>query len=188
LVRPEEAWEAASDLSSQHHIIWVDRPFRRVSSVMPKLYDDIWTGAKGMYKLEPAIEDGGEVIIYAPHIDEISYTHRPHHRRRLGTTLATTFIKQWDTLQGLSARGDCAQHAPQGDRHVTTRTTGIEYPRIQRHAGDARSHASAASRSTLAISIRIRSASMSGRIVRTEGILLVPKAGEMLYRIKPDQS
>ena len=37
---PEEAWEAASDLSSQHHIVWVDRPFKRVLSVMPKLYDD----------------------------------------------------------------------------------------------------------------------------------------------------
>jgi NAD(P)-dependent dehydrogenase (short-subunit alcohol dehydrogenase family) len=54
---------------------WLGRRFRRVLSVVPLMYDDIWTAAKGMYKLEPVVEDGGEVIIYAPHIDEISYTH-----------------------------------------------------------------------------------------------------------------
>jgi nickel-dependent lactate racemase len=37
--------------------------------------DDLWTAAKAMYKTEPAIADGGEVIIYAPHLTEVSYTH-----------------------------------------------------------------------------------------------------------------
>src|SRR5204863_5725410 len=64
---PEEAYDAAADLSSQVHINWVERPFRRVLSVMPKMYEDLWTAAKGMYKLEPAVADGGEVILYAPH-------------------------------------------------------------------------------------------------------------------------
>ena len=36
------------------------------------MYEDIWTGAKGFYKLEPVVADGGEVILYAPHITEIS--------------------------------------------------------------------------------------------------------------------
>ncbi|MEM7030632.1 MAG: lactate racemase domain-containing protein, partial [Chloroflexota bacterium] len=58
---PEEAYEAAADLSSQIHIKWLDQPVKRVLSVMPKLYDDIWTAAKGMYKMEPVIADGGEV-------------------------------------------------------------------------------------------------------------------------------
>jgi len=71
----QEAWERASALSSQVHIVWVARPFRRVLSIMPHLYDDLWTAAKGMYKMEPAVADGGEVVIYAPHIDEVSYTH-----------------------------------------------------------------------------------------------------------------
>ena len=51
----QAAWEAASALSAQVHIVWVDRPFRRVLSIMPHLYDDLWTAAKGMYKMEPAI-------------------------------------------------------------------------------------------------------------------------------------
>lgn len=69
---PEEAYDAAADLSSKLHIVWVNKPFRQVLSVMPRMYDDIWTAAKGMYKMEPAVQDGGEVIIYAPHVDEIS--------------------------------------------------------------------------------------------------------------------
>ena len=42
-------------------MIWVDKPFDRVLSVMPPMYDDLWTAAKGMYKTEPAVADGGEV-------------------------------------------------------------------------------------------------------------------------------
>src|SRR5438067_8788716 len=71
---PEAAYDAAADLSAKLHIRWVERPFERVLSVMPEMYADIWTAAKGMYKLEPVVADGGEIIIYAPHIDEISYT------------------------------------------------------------------------------------------------------------------
>ena len=39
------------------------------------MYDDLWTGGKVMYKLEPVVADGGDLIIYAPHITEVSYTH-----------------------------------------------------------------------------------------------------------------
>ena len=38
-------------------IVVVERPYRRVLSVMPEMYDDLWTAAKGMYKLEPAVAD-----------------------------------------------------------------------------------------------------------------------------------
>ena len=70
-----DAWQAASELSRQRHIVWVDRPYRTVVSVMPPMYADVWTAGKGMYKIEPAVADGGEVIIYAPHIREVSVTH-----------------------------------------------------------------------------------------------------------------
>jgi lactate racemase len=70
-----EAWSEAADLSSQLNIIRVPRPFTRVLSMPSPIYDDLWTAAKAMYKTEPAIAAGGEVIIYAPHLTEISYTH-----------------------------------------------------------------------------------------------------------------
>jgi len=95
---PEEAWQAAADLSSQVHVIYVDRPYRRVLSVMPRMYDDLWTAAKGMYKMEPAIADGGEVVIYAPHINEISYTHGKIIDR-IGYHVRDYFVKQWDRFK-----------------------------------------------------------------------------------------
>ena len=63
-----ETWAQAAELSAQRHIVWVEKPFQRVLSIMPPIYRDLWTGAKGMYKLEPVVADGGEVVIYAPHI------------------------------------------------------------------------------------------------------------------------
>ncbi|MBL9126363.1 MAG: DUF2088 domain-containing protein, partial [Verrucomicrobiales bacterium] len=72
---PEEAWTGASDLSRQIHITYKDRPFRTILSCAPTMYDELWTGGKCMYKLEPVLADGGELIIYAPHITEISLTH-----------------------------------------------------------------------------------------------------------------
>lgn len=183
--RPEDAWEAASDLSSQLHILWVDRPYKRVLSVMPKLYDDLWTGAKGMYKLEPAIEDGGEVIIYAPHIEEVSYTHG-HIIDQVGYHTRDYFIKQWDKFRDFPL-GVIAHSTHLKGIGSYDETTGIEHPRI---------------RVTLATRIprerceKINLGYLDPDSINiedwknreAEGILLVPKAGEMLYRIKSGQS
>jgi len=46
-----------------------------VLSVVPPMYTEIWTGAKGFYKVEPVVADGGEVILYAPHIRELASSH-----------------------------------------------------------------------------------------------------------------
>ncbi|MGH9766317.1 MAG: lactate racemase domain-containing protein [Blastocatellia bacterium] len=179
---PEDAYEEAASLSSRIHINWVERPFKRVLSVMPKMYDDIWTASKGMYKLEPAIEDGGEVIIYAPHIDEISYTHG-RILDEIGYHVRDYFVKQWGRFK----------HHPWGVIAHSTHLrgiggydaeTGVESPRI---------------RVTLATKIprercervnldyldpeTINLDEWKGR--EDEGILFVPKAGEMLYRLKP---
>ncbi|HEX6623497.1 MAG TPA: lactate racemase domain-containing protein, partial [Pyrinomonadaceae bacterium] len=95
---PEEAYEAAADLSSKLHIKWVEKPYERVLAVMPKMYDDLWTAAKGMYKLEPAVADGGEVVIYAPHVEEVSYTHG-HLLDEVGYHVRDYFLKQWDRFK-----------------------------------------------------------------------------------------
>ena len=116
----KEAWRAAADLSSQVHIVWVDEPFRRVLSVMPSLYDDLWTAAKGMYKVEPAVADGGEVIIYAPHIAEVSYTHGPDiDKHRL--PLPRLFREAVGEIQGRPAKRACALDASRGQGSTTLR-------------------------------------------------------------------
>jgi len=63
---PEDAWAACAEVSAETHVTYLDRPVRRVLSIMPSKYEDIWTAAKGFYKLELIVADGGEVIIYAP--------------------------------------------------------------------------------------------------------------------------
>ena len=44
-------------------------------SCAPEMYDELWTAGKAMYKLEPAVAVGGEVVIYAPHLDVVSHVH-----------------------------------------------------------------------------------------------------------------
>jgi nickel-dependent lactate racemase len=95
---PEDAWSAASDLSDKLHITYVDKPYHTVLSCAPKMYDDIWTAGKCMYKLEPVVADGGKLIIYAPHIDEISYTHG-EILDQIGYHTRDYFVKQWDKFK-----------------------------------------------------------------------------------------
>ncbi len=72
---PEDAWAACAEVSAQTHVTYLERPVRRVLSIMPTKYEDIWTAAKGFYKLEPIVADGGELIIYGPHISQVSVMH-----------------------------------------------------------------------------------------------------------------
>ncbi len=70
-----EAHRAACELSAQVHITWLDRPYRCVLSVLHPIFDELWTGAKGIYKVQPITEEGGEIILYAPGVKLISATH-----------------------------------------------------------------------------------------------------------------
>src|SRR6266699_6835349 len=93
-----DAWNQAADLSAKINIITVQQPFKRVLSMPSTMYDDLWTAAKAMYKNEPAIADGGEVIIYAPHITEISYTHGKLIDQ-VGYHVRDYFLKQWERFK-----------------------------------------------------------------------------------------
>lgn len=91
---PLAAWAAAADVSAQTHIRYLDAPVRRVLSLIPDKYVDLWTGAKGFYKVEPVVADGGEVVLYAPHIKEIAATHPAI--AGIGYHCRDYFLKQWD--------------------------------------------------------------------------------------------
>lgn len=178
---PHEAWEAASALSAEKHIIYVEKPFRRVLSVMPKLYDDLWTAAKGMYKMEPAIADGGEVVIYAPHIDEVSYTHG-QLIDDVGYHCRDYFLAQWDKFKNYP--GSILAHSTHvkglGTYDVAT---GVETPRIQVSLATGISPERCRRINLGYIDPdSIRMEDWQGR--ESEGVLLVPRAGEMLYRVK----
>jgi nickel-dependent lactate racemase len=178
---PHEAWQAAAALSAQVHVVWVERPFRRVLSVMPPMYEDLWTAAKGMYKVEPAVADGGEVIIYAPHLTEVSYMHGPAIEA-IGYHCRDYFLGQWDRFSNV-AGGVLAHSTHLKGLGSFDAATGVETPRV---------------RVTLATGIpeeRCRRLNLGyldpaevdvdawkGR--EDEGVLVVPRAGETLYRLR----
>ncbi len=182
---PEEAYEAAAELSSKLHIRWVDRPFERVLSVMPTIYDDIWTAAKGMYKLEPVVADGGEVIIYAPHIDEISYTHG-RLIDEIGYHVRDYFLKQWERFRHYPG-GVLAHSTHLRGMGEYNAETGLESPRI-RVTLATRISEERCRRLNLGYCDPDRVDLDDWRDRQLEGLLLVPRAGEMLYRLKAQSS
>jgi nickel-dependent lactate racemase len=94
---PRTAWAAAADVSAQTHVRYLDAPVRRVLSLIPAKYDEMWTGAKGFYKVEPVVADGGQVVLYAPHIREIARTHPAIER--IGYHCRDYFLEQWDRFK-----------------------------------------------------------------------------------------
>ena len=93
----ESAWAANANVASATHIKWLDAPYKRIVSKIPEMYEDLWTGAKGVYKMEPVCADGGEVIVYAPHITEISEMHQG--LADIGYHCIEYFTKQWDKFK-----------------------------------------------------------------------------------------
>jgi lactate racemase len=176
---PEAAWRPAAELSAQIHIRFVDKPFQRALAVMPPLYDDLWTGAKGMYKVEPVIAAGGEVVIYAPRITEISYTHGAVIDE-IGYHVRDYFVKQWDRFKnypwGVMAH---STHV----RGIGSFENGIEHPRVQLSL--ATGIPEARTRKVCLNYIDPASIHPEEWADREdEGILLIPHAGETLYRLK----
>ena len=176
---PEESQAAAVELSAQLHIVYLERPVHTVLSVMPTLYDDIWTAGKGMYKMEPVVADGGTVIIYAPHIDEVSYTHGAV-LDRIGYHVRDYFLADMERYAE-EPRGVMA-HATQV-KGTGTYINGVEEPRVN---------------VVLATGVpkerceRINLGYMDPAAIdleewmrRTdEGVLVVPRSGELLHRLK----
>jgi len=91
------SWASAAEVSAATHVTYLDAPVPRVLSLVPAMYDEIWTGAKGFYKVEPVVADGGEVILYAPHIREIAASHPQIYE--IGYHCRDYFVKQWDDFK-----------------------------------------------------------------------------------------
>ena len=175
----EAAWSAASDLSKALHIRSMPHSFKSVLSMPSHIYDDLWTAAKAMYKTEPSIADGGEVIIYAPHITEVSYTHG-HIIDEVGYHVRDYFLKQWERFKHIPG-GILAHSTHVKGQGSYDADTGLETPRI---------------RVTLATSIpeaRCKQINLGyldyhsinpddWAMREDQGLLLVPHAGEVLFR------
>jgi nickel-dependent lactate racemase len=94
---PTASWAAAADVAAKTHVRYLDAPVRRVLSIVPAMYHDIWTAAKGFYKVEPVVADGGQVVVYAPHVQEVAATHPEIYE--VGYHCRDYFVKQWDRFR-----------------------------------------------------------------------------------------
>lgn len=173
----EEAWSAAADLSEKLNILWVEHPYQTVLSMPSPIYDDLWTAGKAVYKTEPVTADGGEIILFAPHLGELSYVHG-RMLRKIGYHVMDYFLKQWEQFGTFPLA--LLAHSTHV-RGVGTFEAGMEQARIQ---------------VTLATAIpeevcrlvnlnyrdpaSIHLEDYAGR----ENVLVVPHAGEQVYRLK----
>jgi nickel-dependent lactate racemase len=176
-----EAWRAAAVLSSKKHIVYVEKPFKKVISIMPAMYDDLWTAAKGMYKMEPVVANDGEVIIYAPHITEVSYTHG-RVLDQIGYHCREYFLIQWDKFKKFP-HGVLAHSTHLRGLGTYDAETGKESLRIRvtLATGISKERCNAIGLGYLDPDTLHPNEWMSRE---DEGILVVPRAGEMLYRIR----
>lgn len=183
--RPEETWQSASVLSARKHIVYVNKPFRRVLSVLPELYDDLWTGGKGMYKLEPAIADGGEVVIYSPRISEVSYTHGKQIDE-IGYHCRDYFLKQWNRFEhypgGVLAHSTHVKGLGSYDASTKVETTRIT---VTLATGITEEHCRQVNLGYLDLG-SVKLEDWTGR--ESDGIAVIPRAGEKLYRLARDSA
>jgi len=176
---PEQAWDEASELSRKLHITYKKKPFHTILSCAPAMYDELWVGGKCMYKLEPVLADGGELIIFAPHIHEISVVHGKLIEE-IGYHCRDYFLGQWDRFKdypwGTIAHSTHVRGVGKFENGVeqcrakVTLATGIPRDVCERINMGYRDPAS------------IEVEEYANR--EEEGILLVPKAGEMLFQLE----
>ena len=173
------AWEEAAKLSAERHIRWVEKPFQRVLSCAPSMYDELWTGGKAMYKLEPAVAVGGEVVIYAPHLDVVSHVHGKYIYE-IGYHILPYFLNDWERFKDIPL-GVLAHSTHVRGSGVMDH--GVEKPNVRVTLASkisaedcARLHLGYLDPATINID--------DWKDKEDEGILYVPKAGEILYRLK----
>lgn len=173
----QDAWAAAAGITAEVDVRYLDAPVRRVLSLVSERYDELWTAAKGMYKVEPVVADGGQVVLYAPQVTEVSRTH--------GTAIAEVgyhcrdyFARQWDRFKDLPwpvlahsthlrGSGSYDEAAGEHSRIEVILATGID----------------AETTRALGLSYLDPGSIDIAEWQRDPGTLVVPNAGEILYKL-----
>jgi nickel-dependent lactate racemase len=174
---PGDAWSAAAEIAAQTHVEYLQAPVERILSLVAPRYADLWTGAKGFYKVEPVVADGGEVVLYAPHIRQIAAMHPD--QGSIGYHCRDYFLANWQRYS----------HHPRGELAHSTHLFGAgTYDPV--HGERQRV------RVTLATGIpeeAVRQANLGyldpasvdvGRWRDDPAALVVEDAGEVLYRLR----
>jgi nickel-dependent lactate racemase len=175
--RVEEAWSRAADLAGGLHVRTVPRSFVTVLGVAPRMYDELWVGGKVMYKLEPAVADGGRLIIYAPHLAEVSRTWG-ELIGQVGYHVRDYFLGQWERFRALPWAVLAHSTHVKG---AGSFQDGVEKPRIEVVLATGLPEALCRKLNLGWLDpAAVRLQDYRGR--EQEGVLLVDPAGETLYR------
>jgi nickel-dependent lactate racemase len=94
---PVSAHRAACPLSQQINIFWHERRYHRVVAQCTPKYQDLWTAGKLAYKTQEVVAEGGEIVMYAPHLEKITPLHLDVEK--IGYHCLPFFLKQWDRYQ-----------------------------------------------------------------------------------------
>ena len=146
-------------------------------SLVPAKYEDMWTGAKGFYKVEPVVADGGQVVLYAPHIREVSTMHP--QITEIGYHCRDYFVKQWDRFKDLPwgdlahsthLRGAGTYDEVHGERLRVTVTLATGIPEEQVRA--------------INLDYLDPAEVDPATWAADADTLVVPRAGEVLYRLR----
>lgn len=176
---PESAWEAAARMATRTHIVYKEKPYKSVLAMAPAMYDEIWVAGKCMYKLEPVVADGGELIIYGKHIKEISVTHGDYIKK-IGYHTRDYFLSQMEKFTDVP--GGILAHSTHV-RGIGEMVDGVEKPRVQVTLAT-----SIPKEECEAINLGYRDPDSINpddwKDREDEGLLLVPHAGEVLYRLR----
>ena len=175
----KQAWSEAADLSEQVHVIEKEQAYPIVFGICPPMYNEIWTGGKVMYKLEQVVADGGKLIIYAPHITEVSRTWGTDIER-IGYHIVDYFLEQPGNFTDIP-RGVLAHSTHV--RGTGMMQDGVEKPRID---------VVIASQIPPETCAKINLGYLNPDNINPEefrnredqGVLFVEKAGEILHRVK----
>lgn len=174
---PIAAWREAAAHSEARHVTRLPRAMHRVLAWAPPMYDELWTAGKAMYKLEPALAPGAELVIFAPHLDTVS---RVHGRwiEEVGYHTLPYFLHQWERFA----------HVPLGVLAHSTHVRGAgrwvgdrEEPRV-RVTLASKLDADACARLGLGYLDPATVDVEAWADREDEGVLLVRKAGERLFR------
>jgi nickel-dependent lactate racemase len=176
---PEQAWAEAAEVSARVHVRYLDRPYRRVLALVPPMYPDMWTAAKGMYKLEPVVADGGTLVLYAPHVVDFSVTHGDV-LAQVGYHVRDYFLGQWERFSGLP-RGVLAHSTHLRGVGTWDAATG-EHPRVDVVLATGIAPERCAAHALGYLDPR---AVDPERWARDPDTLVVPHAGELLHRLGP---
>lgn len=172
-----DAWSEAADLSSLLNIEYVDKPYNTVLSIAPVMYEDLWTAGKCMYKLEPIVADNGRLIIYAPHVKEVSHTHG-REIEKVGYHTRDYFLKQQEKFRDVTG---CIMAHSTHVKGIGTFSDGVEKPRID---------VVLATGIPESVCRKINLGYIDCKEIdideyrKMENVFVVEKAGEVLYRLK----